>query len=101
MNKNLQHSKETTKTFNLFKNKNLQTPRVKTKAFNLFKSKNKNLQPQRQKLSQPHFGLSVRMKFTLPKVGTWSPSGLLEIQSLIPGVKTPCIGVFLISLKRP
>jgi hypothetical protein len=27
-------------------------------------------------LSQPHFGLSVRVKPTLPKVGTWSPPGL-------------------------
>jgi hypothetical protein len=30
-------------------------------------------------LSQPHFGLSVRMKLTLPKVGTLSPSGLPKI----------------------
>jgi len=30
-------------------------------------------------LSQPHFGLSVRMKLTLPKVGTWSPPGLPKI----------------------
>jgi hypothetical protein len=28
---------------------------------------------------QPHFGLSVRMKLTLPKVGTWSPPGLPKI----------------------
>jgi hypothetical protein len=34
------------------------------------------------------------------KVGTWSPSWLLKTQSLIAGVKTPCIGVFLISLER-
>jgi hypothetical protein len=50
---------------------------------------------------QPHFGLSVRMKLTLPKVGAWSPLGLPKIQSLIAGVKTPGIGVFLISLERP
>jgi hypothetical protein len=31
---------------------------------------------ERGQLSQPHFGLSVRVKPTLPKVGTWSPSGL-------------------------
>jgi hypothetical protein len=37
-------------------------------------------------LSQPHFGLSVRMKLTLPKVGTWSPPRLPKIQSLIVGV---------------
>jgi hypothetical protein len=52
------------------------------------------------KLSQPHFDASVRMKLTLPKVGTWSPSGLLKTQSLIAGVKTPCIEVFFISLER-
>ncbi len=32
-------------------------------------------------MSQPHFGLSVRVKPTLPKVGTWSPPGLLKIQT--------------------
>jgi hypothetical protein len=40
------------------------------------------------------------MKLTLPKLGTWSPLGLPKTQSLIAGVKTPCIGVFLISLER-
>jgi hypothetical protein len=40
-----------------------------------------------QGLSQPHFEASVMMKLTLPKVGTWSPSGLLKTQSLITGVK--------------
>jgi hypothetical protein len=40
------------------------------------------------------------MKLTLPKLGTWSPPGLPKIQSLIVGVKTPRIGVFLISLER-
>jgi hypothetical protein len=69
MSKNLQHSKEKTKTFNIQKQehkpstslkartfnlfkckyKNLQLPRAKTKAFNLSKSKNKNLQPPRPK----------------------------------------------------
>jgi hypothetical protein len=29
-------------------------------------------------LSQPHFGLSVKVKPTLPKVGSWSPPGLLK-----------------------
>jgi hypothetical protein len=48
---------------------------------------------------QPHFEASMRMKFTLPKVGTWSPPGLLKIQSLIAGVKTPCIEVSFIPLK--
>jgi hypothetical protein len=51
-------------------------------------------------LSQPHFEASVRMKLTLPKVGTWSPPGLPKIQSLISGVKTPHIEVFFIPLKR-
>jgi hypothetical protein len=50
-------------------------------------------------VSQPHFGLSVRMKLTLPKVGTWSPSGLSKTQSLIVGVKTLRIEVFLVSLE--
>jgi hypothetical protein len=35
--------------------------------------------PLAQLMSQPHFGLSVRVKPTLPKVRTWSPSGLLKI----------------------
>ncbi len=51
-------------------------------------------------MSQPHFGLSVRMKLTLPKMGTWSPPGLPKTQSLIAGVKTPCIAVFSILLER-
>jgi hypothetical protein len=51
-------------------------------------------------LSQPHFGLSVRVKSTLPKVGSWSPLGLLKTQSSIAGVKTPCIGVLFMALKR-
>jgi hypothetical protein len=51
-------------------------------------------------MSQPHFGLSVRMKLTHPKVGTWSPPRLLKIQSLIAGIKTPRIGVFFISMER-
>jgi hypothetical protein len=42
-------------------------------------------------LSQPHFGLSVRVKPTLPKVGSWSPSGLPKTQSAIAGVKSPPI----------
>ncbi len=27
---------------------------------------------------QPHFGISVKMKLTLPKVGSWSPLGPLK-----------------------
>jgi hypothetical protein len=39
------------------------------------------------------------MKFTPPKWGLGSPPGLLKLQSSIIGVKTPCIGVFFISLE--
>jgi hypothetical protein len=49
-------------------------------------------------LSQPHFEASVRMKLTLPKVGTWSPLGLPKIQSLISRVKTPRIEMLFIPL---
>ncbi len=49
---------------------------------------------------QPHFEASVRMKLTLPKVGTWSPLRLPKTQSLIARVKTPCIEMFFISLER-
>ncbi len=51
-------------------------------------------------LSQPHFGLSVRVKPTLPKVGSWSPSGLPKTQSAIAGVKYPRIWALLVSLER-
>jgi hypothetical protein len=50
-------------------------------------------------MSQPHFGLSVWMKFTLSKVGTWSPPGLPKIQSSSLGVKTPRMEVFFIPLE--
>ncbi len=42
---------------------------------------------------------SVKMKLTLPKLGLGSPPGLLKLQSLTAGVKTPHIGVFFISLE--
>jgi hypothetical protein len=51
-------------------------------------------------VSHPHFGLSVRVKPTLPKVGSWSPPGLPKSQSSIARVKSPRIGVFLVSLER-
>jgi hypothetical protein len=51
-------------------------------------------------LSQPHFEASVRMRLTLPKVRTWSPSGLLKFQSSIARVKTPHLKVLFISLER-
>jgi len=52
-------------------------------------------------LSQPHFEASVRMRLTLPKVGTWSPPRLSQLQSLIAEVKTPRLEVFCILLERP
>jgi hypothetical protein len=51
-------------------------------------------------LLQPHFGINVRMKLTLPKVGSWNPLGLPKIQSSIAGVKSPRIQVFFMSLER-
>ncbi len=51
-------------------------------------------------MSQPHFGLNVRVKPTLPKVGTWSPPGLPKTQSPSWRGKTPCIGVFFVTLER-
>jgi len=39
------------------------------------------------------------MKFTLPKLGLGNPPGFSKFQSSIAGVKTPCIGVFFISLE--
>jgi hypothetical protein len=40
------------------------------------------------------------MTLTLPKCGLGSPLGLLDIQSSIAGVKTPCLEVFFIPLER-
>jgi hypothetical protein len=54
----------------------------------------------RNRVSQPHFGLSVRVKPTLPKVGSWSPPGLPKTQSSIAGVKSPCIWALLVPLER-
>jgi len=51
-------------------------------------------------VSQPHFEGSVRLPFTLPKMGLGSPPGLPKLQSSIAGAKTPRIGVFFIPLKR-
>jgi hypothetical protein len=39
------------------------------------------------------------MKLTLPKWGLGSPPRLPKLQNSITGVKTPCIGVFFISLE--
>jgi hypothetical protein len=49
---------------------------------------------------QPHFEASVRMRLTLPNVGTWSPLGLPRLQSSMAEVKTPRLEVFFISLER-
>jgi len=51
-------------------------------------------------MSQPHFGLSVRMQLTLPKLGIWSLTGLPNVYSSTAEAKTPCIRVFLVSLER-
>jgi hypothetical protein len=40
------------------------------------------------------------MTLTLPKWGFGSPPGLSKLQSWIAKVKTPCIGVFFISLEN-
>jgi hypothetical protein len=50
-------------------------------------------------LSQPHFGLSVRMRLTLSKVAKWSPPRLPKTQSSIADFKSPRIWMFLVSLK--
>jgi len=49
---------------------------------------------------QPHFEASVRMRLTLPNVGTWSLLGLPWLQSSMAEVKTPRLEVFFISLER-
>ncbi len=55
---------------------------------------------QLDQLSQPHFEASVKMRFTFPKVGTWSPPRLPKFQNLISGVKTPFLEVLFIPLER-
>jgi hypothetical protein len=50
-------------------------------------------------LSQPHFEASVKMRLALPKMGTWSPSGLPKLQISIVGVKTPLLEVFFTPLE--
>jgi hypothetical protein len=51
-------------------------------------------------LSQPHFEVSVNMKLTLPKVGTWSPPGLPKFHSLNAKGKTSRLEVFFIPLEK-
>jgi hypothetical protein len=63
---------------------------------NIKEKKGKNL----EEVSQPHFGLNVRMKLTFPKVGTWSPPGLSKTQSSITGGQnTSHLGCFLYQWK--
>jgi len=51
-------------------------------------------------MSQPHFGQSVRMRLTLPKVGTWSPPGLPQLWSSTRKGKTHRFEVLFIPLER-
>jgi hypothetical protein len=51
-------------------------------------------------MSQPHFGQVWGWSPTLGKVGSWSPPGLSNVQSLTARGKTPRIGVLLVSLER-
>jgi hypothetical protein len=51
-------------------------------------------------MSQPHIEESVKVKPTLPKVGTWSPLGFPRFQSSIVEGKTPRLEVFFILLER-
>jgi hypothetical protein len=54
---------------------------------------------KKHRLSQPHFGTSVRMRLALTKVGTYSPPGLPKLQRSIARVKTLHIEEFFISLE--
>ncbi len=47
----------------------------------------------------PTFWKSVTMTLTLPKWGLGSPPGLLKLQSLIAGVKTPRLDTFFMPLE--
>jgi len=51
-------------------------------------------------LSQPHFEASVKMRFTLRKVGIWNPLGFSQFQNSIAEVKTSRLEVFFIPLER-
>jgi hypothetical protein len=52
-------------------------------------------------LSQPHFGQVWGWDSHSQKVGTWSPSGLLQLQSSTAEGKTPRLEVFFMPLERP
>jgi hypothetical protein len=51
-------------------------------------------------MSQPHFEASMKMRLALPKVKTWSPPELPQLQSSIVDVKTLCLDVFFIPLEK-
>jgi hypothetical protein len=62
MRKNLQHSKETTKTFNIKKQEQKPLTFIRAKTFHLFKNKDKNLQPSRAKTKAFKFFKSKNKK---------------------------------------
>jgi hypothetical protein len=51
-------------------------------------------------VSQPHFGISVRVKPTFPKVASWSLAGFPKTQSSSSRVKIFGIQVFFMKLER-
>jgi len=57
------------------------------------------LQHLRGNVSQPHFWKSVKMTLTFPKWGLGSPPRLPKLQSLIAGVKKPCLEAFFMTLE--
>ncbi len=76
------------------KNRTTIVKQMKGKMVHNLKDKN-SIFDKFDQVSQPHFGLSGRMKLTLPKVGTWSPLGLLKTQSLSSRVKHLALGCSL------
>jgi hypothetical protein len=63
------------------------------------KKGSKSLISNGHKLSQPHFEASVRMKLTFPKMGSWSPPGLPQLQSSTTEGKTLHLEEFFIPLE--
>jgi hypothetical protein len=70
MSKNLQRSKETTKTFNIKKQEQKPSTFLRAKTFNLFKNKNKNLQPPIVKTKVFIFSNSTNKNLQPPIVKT-------------------------------
>jgi hypothetical protein len=78
-------------------------PHIRTNhtfLFFFFLSPKKNTPPKWLLLSHPYFGQVWGWSPTLGKVGSWSPPGLLNVQSSTASGKTPFIWVFLVSLER-